>query len=206
MLNRLIFVLAAMSVVGMASAQDFFHRPSPLAGRTLLTLALFEEVKTELKITPEASTKIDAEVAKIGDDMNSAISGSNGDFAAMRGEIEKVNVKHDEEVLKLLTPEQGARLKQMYIQYNGMASVTQEWVVKDLALTDDQKAKVKKLQDDQWQKMMDAFQGGQDEVQAAMKKGQDDFKDGVSKVLTEDQTKKMKDMEGAKFEFKKAEG
>jgi len=206
MLKRLIFVLAAMSVVGMASAQDFFHRPSPLAGRTLLTLALFEEVKTELKITPEESTKIDAELAKVGDDINAAISGSNGDFGSMRGEIDKVNVKHDEEVIKLLTPEQVTRLKQLFVQYNGTASVNQAWVAKDLTITDDQKTKIKKLQDDQWQKMMEAFQGGQDEVQAAMKKGQDEFKEGVSKVLTEDQTKKMKEMEGAKFEFKKVEG
>jgi len=206
MLKRLLFILAATALVGVASAQDFFHRPSPLAGRTLLTLAVFDEVKTELKLTPEETTKIEANLATLSDDINGAVSGAGGDFSAMRTEIDKVTVKHDEEVLKLLTPEQVTRIKQLYVQFNGLASVNQEWVAKDLSITDEQKAKIKKLQEEQWQKTMEAFQEGPEAIQAAMKKSQEEFREGVSKVLTEDQTKKLKDMEGAKFEFKKAEG
>lgn len=207
MFKRILLVLAISALAGVAAAQDFFHRPSPFAGRTMLTLALFEEVRTELKTTPDENKKVDDLVGKLGGDIQEAFSNANGDFQAMQGEIEKINAKYDDEVVKALTEDQAKRLKQLFVQYNGAGSITQTSISKDLAITDDQKAKIKKLQDDQRQKMMDAFQGGSPEdAQKTIKKLNDDLRADLAKVLTDDQNKKLKEMEGAKFEFKKVEG
>jgi len=204
MLKRLFLIFAVTLLAGIAGAQDFYHRPSPLAGRTLVTLALFDEVKAELKMTAADNAKVEALLGKMSDDVQASVSG--GDFANLRTEIEKVNAKYDEEILKAVSADQATRLKQLFVQFNGNASLSQPWVQKELVFTDDQKAKVKKLQDEQWQKTMEAFQNGPEEAQGVMKKLQEEFKVETGKMLTEDQTKKLKEMEGAKFEFKKVEG
>ena len=208
MLKRLLLILSAVAVAGSASAQDFFHRPSPIAGRTLLTISLFEEVRAELKTTTDENSKVDALLEKLQGEIQEAISGANGDFSSVQGTIEKINAKYDDECLKILTADQGTRLKQIFVQFNGAGSITNTIVAKDLAITDEQKPKIKKIQDDQRQKMMETFQqgGSPEEAQKAFKKLQDDLAASLEKVLTDDQKAKLKDLAGAKFEFKKVEG
>jgi len=204
MLRRLLFIVAASLVVGTVSAQDFFHRPSPLAGRTMLTLSLFEEVRAELKTSSDTNGKIDALLEKLGPDIQEAFGAANGDMKAMQAEIEKINNKYDDECGKLLSDDQNKRLRQLFIQFNGAIAATNPGISKELAITDDQKTQIKKLQDDQRQKMMDAFKSGSpEEGQAAMKKINDEFAVGIDKLFTDDQRKKFKDMAGVKFEFKK---
>jgi hypothetical protein len=203
LIRRLIWVLAATALAAIATAQqDFDHRPSPFAGRTYLTLSLFEEVRTELKTTSDENTKIDELLGKLNAERQDAFGG--GDFDAIREAIDKINTKYDEEVQKVLTGDQTIRLKQLFIQFNGSTALANGSIQKDLALTDDQKAKVKAAQDDQAKKMKDLFSAGQpDDFQASMKKIQDEVKAALDKVLTDDQRAKFKTMEGAKFEFKK---
>lgn len=203
MLKRFIWTLTLVALAGVASAQgDFFHRPSPLAGRTLLTLSLFDEVRTELKTTPEVNGKEDDLLTKLQPEIGEAVQGGNGDFASIRPLIDKVNAKYDDEVIKLLSADQVTRLKQLFVQYNGNSSVTTPVIAKDLGITDDQKKQIDKIQADQAPKMMEAFQSGAE----AMKKLRDEFAANVEKVLTDDQKKKLKDMAGTKFEFKKEAG
>jgi hypothetical protein len=194
-------------VVGMAGAQDFFHRPSPLAGRTMLTLAVFDEVKPELKLTPDEGTKLEGLIEKMGGDVMETVTSAGGDIQAITDGLKKINAKYDVEALKVLTPDQTTRLKQLYIQFNGDSTVPVEWVSKELMITDDQKAKVKKLEAEQNQKMMDAFQSGggsPDEAGPVLKRIKDEFDASIDKILTDDQRTKLKDMQGAKFEFKKS--
>lgn len=205
MIRRFIWVLAALAAAAMASAQqDFDHRPSPFAGRTFLTLSLFEEVRADIKTTADQNTKIEALLEKMNGERQDAFSGGNGDFDAIRTAVEKLNAKYDDEVAKLLSSDQNTRLKQLFIQYNGAVALTNPSIQKDLELTDDQKAKVKAAQDDQGKKMRDLFGNGPpDDFQKAMQKLQDETKIALEKVLTDDQRAKFKSMEGAKFEFKK---
>ncbi len=206
MLKRLFWILVITSVAAMATAQDFYHRPSPLAGRTLFSLSLFEEVRTEMKTTPDTNSKIDGLLEKLQSDTQEAVSGGNGDFATIRDAIEKLNKKYDDLTLKLLSDDQAKRLKELFVQYNGAAILTDPSLSKNLELTDDQKAQVKKIEDGRWTKMQEAFGGGGgDDPAATIRKIQEEVQANLTKVLTDDQKKKLKTMEGAKFEFKKVE-
>jgi len=202
MLKRFLLVLALAAVGASAYSQDFFHRPSPLAGRTLLTISLFEEVRTEIKSTDDQNKKADALLEKMSADIQEAVGG--GDPATIRPAIEKANAKYDEEVLKIYKDDQVKRLKELYLQYNGNAAIQNAAYAKDVKLTDDQKTQLKKLQDEQFQKTMEAFQNG--DFQTALPKLQEDFNKSIEKMLTDDQKKKIKDMTGEKFKFKKVEG
>lgn len=202
MLKRLIFIAIVTAAAVAAHAQgDFLHRPSPFAGRTLLTLALFDEVRTELKTTPDENTKIDGLVEKLQGDMQDAFQNGGGDPGSMRATIEKVNAKYDEQVTSTLTPDQTTRLKQLFVQFNGNGAIANSQIEKDLAVTDDQKTKINAAQDEAFQKL---FAGGGGPPDAdTMKKYQEDLGNALLKVLTDDQKTKFQGMQGAKFEFKK---
>ena len=207
MIKKILSILVVASVAAFATAQqDFDHRPSPLAGRTMLTLSLFEEVRKEIKTTPEVNTKIDGLLEKMSGDRQEALSGGGGDFDAMRSAIQKLNTKYDEEVAKFLSAEQNTRLKELFIQFNGATAITNTAVSKDLGITDDQKKKIKTAQDENGAKMREVFSNGAPEDGAkAFQKLQDDLKASLDKILTDDQRTKFKTMAGAKFEFKKVE-
>src|SRR5665213_2370356 len=119
MLKRLILVLAVVAVAGSASAQDFFHRPSQLAGRSFLTLSLFEEVRTEIKSTADQNSKEDDLVTKLQTDIGEAVQNGGGDPSSIRPAIEKVTTKYDNEVAKVLNADQMKRLKELFVQFNG---------------------------------------------------------------------------------------
>ncbi len=211
LIKRFFVILAVTGLAAIAAAQfDMDHRPSPFAGRTFLTLSLFEEVRPELKTTADLNSKIDALHEKMDGERSEAFQGGGGgDFDAIRVTIEKINTKYDDEVLKLFSADQVTRLKQLFIQFNGAVAIANPLISKDLAMTDDQKAKIKAAQDDQSKKMRDLFANGPPEDgPKAFQKLQDDFKAALDKILTDDQRTKFKAMEGAKFEFKKitAEG
>ena len=205
MIRRLILILTLTAFAAMAMAQpDFDHRPSPFAGRTYLTLSLFEEVRTELKTTADENTKIDALLEKMSGERQEAFGGANGDFEAIRAALDKINAKFDDEVVKILTPEQITRLKQLFIQFNGATAITNPVIAKDLTITDDQKAKIKTVQADGAAKMRELFSNGPPEDGSkALEKLQDETKAALAKILTDDQRTKFKEMEGTKFEFKK---
>jgi hypothetical protein len=118
---------------------------------------------------------------------------------------EAINAKYDDEVVKLLTPDQLTRLKQLFIQFNGGNAIANPIIEKDLGVTDDQKAKIKQVQADSGKKMMDLFSSGgsPEDNMKAMQKLQEDQKGDLEKVLTDDQKAKFKTMQGDKFEFKK---
>jgi hypothetical protein len=205
-MKRAILLLTMLSAVCVAAAQqDFFHRPSPFAGRTLLTLSLFEEVRTELKTAPEINSQEDGLLTKVQGEMQEAFQSANGDFAAMRQTVDKVNAKYDEELIKLLSTDQVKRLKELFVQFNGGSAIAAAAIAKDLVITDEQKAKIKQAQDENQKKVMDLFQsgGGPEDNRKDLEKLQDELKATLEKLLTDDQKTKFKEMHGTKFEFKK---
>lgn len=208
MIKRILCVLLLTLVAALATAQpDLFHRPGFLAGRTMLTLSLFDEVRTELKTPADFNGKSDALLEKYSSEVQDVVQNSGGDFTAIRPQIEKLNAQYDDEVVKLLTSDQVSRLKQLFIQYNGANAITNPLISKDLGITDDQKAKIKTVQEDNFKKTAEVFQGGgsPEDNRTALAKLQEDLKTALANVLTDDQKKKFEDMKGAKFEFKKVE-
>lgn len=206
MIKRILLVLSFTLAAALAMAQqDFYHRPGFLAGRTVLTLALFEEVQTELKTPADFKEKSDALLTKMQGETQELFQNAGGDFASIRPAIDKVNAKYDEETFKLLTADQVKRLKELFIQFNGAAAVPHPVISKDLGITDDQKTKIKALQDANQKKLIESFGAGgsPEEARKTIEKLQDELKDDIEKLLTDDQKAKFKEMQGTKFEFKK---
>jgi hypothetical protein len=206
MLARISAICAALLLVCVAGAQDFFHRPSPFAGSFMISLATFPEVQKELKLTPDDSKKIDELLGKVQEDIGAAFQDSNGDFGKLQIAIGKINVKADGDYLKTLTADQSKRLKELFVQFTGAGIIVREDFAKDLALTDEQKAQVTKLQGEEGKKIGDLISsGGGDPASMApeMKKLNDQFKLDLTGVLHDDQKKKLDEMKGSAFEFQK---
>jgi len=205
MLARFSAIIAVSLLACLGMAQDFFHRPSPVAGSFILSLATFPEVQKEVKLTPDDSKKIEDQLGKVGEDMQTAFGDSQGDFGKLGLEIVRINVKYDADFLKSLTPDQAKRIKELFVQFAGAGIIVRDDFAKDLGLTDAQKTKVATLQSDETKKIGELFQSGGDPASMGpeMKKLNDAFKVLLAGVLTDDQKKKLEDMKGTKFEFEK---
>ncbi len=206
MIKRILLVLSFTLAAALAMAQpDFYHRPGFLAGRTVLTLALFDEVQTELKTPADFKEKSEALLTKMQGEIQELFQNASGDFGSIRPAIDKVNAKYDEEAFKLLTVDQVKRIKELFIQFNGAAAVPHAAISKDLGVTDDQMTKIKAAQDANTKKLIESFGNGgsPEEGRKAIEKLQDELKADIDKLLTDEQKAKFKDMQGAKFEFKK---
>ena len=105
----------------------------------------------------------------------------------------------------MLQPEQSKRLKQISLQMRGSQAFNEEEVQKTLNLTDDQKDKIKTINEDAGKEMQEIRQGAQGNFQEMGKKmaalGKETM-DKVSSLLTDEQKKSWKEMTGDPFEFK----
>ncbi len=169
-------------------------------------------VQKELKLSDEQVKKIKDIGQKIGDK-------HKDDFAALakvdeqerREKVQKwfkaISEETEKELASVLTPEQSKRLKQISLQMRGSQAFNEEEVQKSLNLTDDQKDKIKTLNEDLGKEMQGLVQPGQDffKFQEVRQKAATLRKETVEKVvalLTDDQKKAWKEMTGDLFEVK----
>jgi Spy/CpxP family protein refolding chaperone len=106
---------------------------------------------------------------------------------------------------EVLKPEQSKRLKQIVLQAKGSQAFNEEEVQKDVKLTDDQKDKIKTLNEDLGGEIREVFQNAQGNFQEAGKKVATLRKETMDKVvalMTDDQKKTWKEMTGDPFEVK----
>ncbi len=115
-----------------------------------------------------------------------------------RKKLEERAETNQKSLAELLQPEQLKRLKQISWQQQGAFAFEQPEVASALQLTNDQKDKLKALQQGAREKMRAAFQGGQpdrEKMQAARKAVADE----AMGVLTTDQQSKWKELTGPTF-------
>lgn len=175
-----------------------------------LSLTGRDDVQKDLNLTDDEKAKLsdlrDKSQQKMRDAMTEARDSAGDDrdamMKAMTAVREKLSADNDKDVAGILTPDQTKRLKEIKIQFVGVAIVASDkGVQKDLNITDDQIAKFKDLQTRQRQAMMEAFQNAQGDQQAMrdiMQKNQKAMADEINKILTDDQKAKFKDMGGTK--------
>ena len=180
-----------------------------------------KDVQTELKITAEQKTKLDAALEKVRADRRAAMQGGGGNFQDMsqeeRQKMQAANAAADLKALEsALTKEQITRLNELVIQRAGNGAILRAEVQKELGITDDQKKKIADLQTKQQEAMRSSMSGMQDmsreERQEAMQKMQETFRKNqeimnaeLGKILTPEQAAKLKTMGGAPFKFDPAE-
>ena len=127
-------------------------------------------------------------------------------MAELRTKGEELGKQFDAKVDKVLDEKQMKRLKELQIQREGAAAFARPEVVAKLALTDDQKAAIKKIQDDARAQARAAFDPNAtaEERQAAMTKMQESrakvLKD-IMAVLNDDQLTGWTELTGKEFKF-----
>ncbi|MGO9115407.1 MAG: hypothetical protein ACLP9L_39860 [Thermoguttaceae bacterium] len=187
-------------------------------------LLTMPEVQKELGMTDEQNAKVEDLRGEMRDDFRSAMSGI--DFQALRdmseeerdkkmAEIrtksEELSKQSDAKVAKVLDEKQMKRLKQLQIQREGAAAFTRAEVLGKLALTDEQKAKIKKIQDDARTQGRPAFNpdASPEERQAAIAKMQESrakvLKD-IKATLSSDQLTAWSELTGKEFKFPQGRG
>lgn len=170
------------------------------------------DVQAEIKLTDEQKGKLDDQRQAMRDAMRQRFQNGGGassgtDREAMMKEFQEAAKKAEKEALAVLDDKQKARLKELWIQREGNNVVTNEDIQKELGFSEEQKGKVKSLQDASRQAMSEIFQKMQNgeldrsEMQPLMEKNQKAMSDELGKVMTADQAAKLKAMRGAEFKF-----
>jgi hypothetical protein len=168
-----------------------------------------KSVQKELKLTDDQAKKATEAVQAVREKHQEEFQGLRDLSPEERGEKmrELTKTMNDEQMKALadiLNADQIKRLKQISLQARGNQAFADAEVQKDLKLTDDQKDKIKTINEDFGQEMRSLFQSGGDfqENQKKMASMRKEAMDKVVAVLTDDQKKAWKDMTGEPFEVK----
>jgi hypothetical protein len=178
-------------------------------------------VQTELKMDDDQKKKADEAVKKVRDDLKDDIAklgfggragGGGGGNQATPEERAAATKKVNEATVKalkdgVLKDDQIKRLSQIRHQQMQLALFTDEDAQKALKLTDDQKSKIKTINDDLQKEVRDAFGGGggggkpNPEALTKIQTLRKEAMSNAQKALTDDQKKTLKDMLGEPFEL-----
>ena len=137
-----------------------------------------------------------------------AAEGLQGLFAGLQGlsqeerqqkfqEIQTKTRTAVEEVNKILSKEQNERLDQIVLQARGAGALADDKVTAALKITDDQKQKLRDIQQRTGQQMRELQQGEQEKRAQILKSAGDD----AMAVLTAEQKEQFEKMKGAKIEL-----
>jgi len=177
------------------------------------------EVQKEIGVTEDQKSKVEDLVGELREDGRSAMSGidfqglrdmSEEDRAKAMAEIrtktEELSKKSDVKIAKVLDEKQVGRLKQLVLQRDGANAFTRADVVAKLGLNDDQKAKIKKIQDDARANrptidFQNATPEERTEFRTKMQEAQTKTLKDTLGVLNSDQAKTWSEMTGKEFKF-----
>jgi Spy/CpxP family protein refolding chaperone len=202
-------------VVSLVVAQPRPGGGRGFGGRNLL---VNESVQKELKLSDEQIAQIKKITDEVGekykDDLTKLRKGGDGKEAFKK--MAEIGKKMSEdthkqlESAKILKPDQAKRFHQIEIQAKGSQAFNESDVATALKLTDDQKEKVKTIQEDARKEMGEGFKGGKggfdkEKIAEAAKKFAAVRKETMERclaVLTADQKKTWQELTGAPFEVK----
>jgi Spy/CpxP family protein refolding chaperone len=167
-------------------------------------------VQKELKVTDEQAGKLDTLAQEMRDKQREQFEKFRDIPKEERREkAQEAGRTLNAELLKrlrdVLQPEQVKRFEQIQLQQSGPNAFLTPRVQEGLKLTDDQKSKIREINDDLGQSMRDAAQDFQSDREGTMKKIVALRKQATEKavgVLTDEQKKSWRDLTGEPFEVK----
>jgi Spy/CpxP family protein refolding chaperone len=177
--------------------------PAQLAGRP--------DVQRDINATDQQKQQIQALNEKMREEMRAMFQGGGGggggfDPNAMRETFEKMNAKATEELGKILNEGQMKRLNEISVQLAGPRAILLPAVQKALGLSEDQIGKARTLQQRQQeanQSIMEKVRNqeiSREEAQAAREKNDKALADEFAKLLTAEQSAKLKELSGKPFQ------
>lgn len=167
-------------------------------------------VQKELKLSEEQIGKADAFTKEQGEKMREKFQGlqdlDQGERREKMQAIMKESTETTNKFLKdTLSADQAKRFQQISLQQRGYTAFTDTEIQSKLKFSDEQKDKVKQINEDAMKAMQDARQEAGNDFQAMREKMTELRKETMSKVngvLTDDQKKTWKEMTGEPFEVK----
>ena len=199
-------VVAALAVAANLQAQGPGGRGGMMGGQrgSLLMLLQNEQVQKEIELVADQKEKVTA----LNKETQDARAAARADMANLSQEERQAKMKEaaektEKKVEGILNPKQLKRMEQIQLQVQGGVALSNPKVVKALALTDDQQAKIKTINDDSRKAMADMRSGGgppSDEDRAKMQKSMKETETKLMDVLTADQKGKLEKMKGEKFD------
>ena len=183
-----------------------------MSGGPMSMLLMDPEVTAELKVTDDQKTKLAAIGKSMGESMRAVFTESAGDPEKMQKGMADAFAKIGKEQMEVLSPEQTKRLREIYVQDNGTGAIVDKDIQTKLDMKEAQVAKVATLQKGLASVMQElGAKLGRQEIdfgkfQELMTKNQKIMRDELGKVLTDDQKKTLKGMEGAPFKRKAPAG
>lgn len=218
-LKKIVLTLAIVGIVGSAFAQGGgqgrrgggMFGMMGRGGGGAVQLLQREDVQGELKLTDDQKSKISALQDKQREKMREMFTGGGGgerpDPEKMREIFTKAAEEAQKEVDTILNADQKKRLKELGVQRAGNAAVLNPETAKEVGITDEQKAKIKTLQDKQQEastSIMEKVRNGEldrDQLREKMEANTKIFDEELGKILTDAQKAKLKEMSGKPFTF-----
>jgi Spy/CpxP family protein refolding chaperone len=220
--------LLVLSLAGLLAGPALAQRGQGRGGRGGFggpdALALNPSVQKELNLSEDQIQKIKDVTQSIRDkhkDESDAVRNLQGDERREKNQElrKKISDETNQALAGILKPEQSKRLKEITLQQRSAQAFNDPEVQKGLNLTDDQKDKIKTINEDAAKDMRELFpQGGRQgaggggggvvdpavfkERMTKMAAIRKETMDKVTSVLTEDQKKTWKEMTGQPFEVK----
>ena len=205
-------VLAAVASSALALARGEgrdAYRPAwvPPLSATYARLAALPSVQRELKLTADQEAKIDAVVDKmkavnkrkptwrerlVQPDGKKKLDEYVKDWDAVTEEMK-------ETLDATLEPEQMSRLKGLVLQMVGPGAMSYKEIQRDLALSDDQLARIKAINVDRPKALRQRLDRSRDSTTPKSRVSPRDYREQITNVLTEDQRALFTKMQGAKF-------
>ncbi|MEI8373608.1 MAG: hypothetical protein WCJ35_12345 [Planctomycetota bacterium] len=223
MLRRSVFIAGVILVLGSfavtASAQGPGGGMFGRSGGSSTMLLGIPEVQKELNLSDDQKKQVDTLLGDAREKMRASFGQVNFQdlqnlsaeerekrLGEMRKKIEEAGKGIDEKVGKLLESKQVERLHQLQLQREGAMALNRPDVIKKLGLSEEQQAKVKKIQEDARPKARTGFDPNQstEDRQAAMKKMREQFEKAQKEclaVLNDDQMLDWTNMCGKEFKF-----
>ena len=211
-MKKLVFVVAVAVAASMSFAQVIVggqaSAPPRFPGMSSgpMTMLLMDpKVSNELKLTDDQRGKLKAVGEGIQTDMQKAYQDSAGDPNKMQELSVAVMDKAAKSQMDVLTVDQQKRLEEIFIQDNGVEAILNKDVQKDLGLKPEQTKKIANLQVNlakATRSLGEKLQTGvldNARCQELLQKNGKILDDELNKVMTEDQKKQLKSMEGKPF-------
>lgn len=206
-------VLCSLLCAGLMASVAFGQPPGGRGGMGfgggggVLGLIKSKDVVADVKLTEEQVKKLEELEKKMGEKRREAMQ-NRDDREAMMEAMQNIQKDTDKGVGEAVSADQHKRLKQLALQSsikNGglmMALRMNQDVAKAVNLNDEQKEQLQGFQEDMMNTMREMREGGGGDPQEMMKKMQEfraSMDKKITKMLTEEQTKKLKELQGDEF-------
>lgn len=197
----------ALAIVATGSSAAFAQGRGGGMQRGVMLLSN-KSVRSELKMNDEQVAKVDAMLAEMREkhssDFEKMRDAEPQDRMRMSRELMQTMLEESKKPLaEILKPEQVKRFSQIELQTRGLdAMIADPTIGSSLKLSDDQKEKIKTIQQDSFTQMREIFQNSQGDREAAMKKMTELRKETMEKglaVLSDEQKKAWNEAIGAPF-------